>query len=75
VGKATGQGDDVDYRWRCQDTAGQDLPADRTHFDSQSDAEEWLSATWSDLRDAGVDQVTLMNGETEIYGPMSLHPA
>ena len=65
----------MDYRWRCQNTAGQDVPADQPHFDTQSDAEEWLSATWSDLRDNGVDQVTLMNGETEVYGPMSLHPS
>lgn len=65
----------MDYRWRCQDASGRDKPTEEPLFDTQAEAEEWLSATWSDLREAGVDQVTLMNGETEIYGPMSLHPA
>jgi hypothetical protein len=44
-------------------------------FADQAEAEDWLEQTWSRLLDAGVDQVTLLHGEAEVYGPMSLHPA
>ncbi|MFC4858417.1 hypothetical protein [Actinophytocola glycyrrhizae] len=44
-------------------------------FDDRTAAEEWLSANWQDLVDAGVDQVTLLDGDEVVYGPMSLHPA
>jgi hypothetical protein len=44
-------------------------------FPSQSDAESWLGENWRSLLDAGVDQVTLLDGERTEYGPMSLHPA
>ncbi|TCO48047.1 hypothetical protein [Actinocrispum wychmicini] len=64
----------MDYRWRCQDAAGRDIPGEETHFASQTHAEDWLRATWSDLLAAGVDRVTLLHGEAEVYGPMSLHP-
>ncbi len=43
-------------------------------FDDQTAAEEWLSANWRDLLDAGVDEVTLLDGDGVVYGPMSLHP-
>lgn len=41
-------------------------------FPSQSDAETWLGETWRELRDAGVAQVTLLDGDRTVYGPMSL---
>lgn len=44
-------------------------------FDDQTAAEEWLSANWRDLLDAGADEVTLLDGDEVVYGPMSLHPA
>lgn len=44
-------------------------------FDDQAAAEAWLSANWQDLADAGVDEVTLLDGDEIVYGPMSLHPA
>lgn len=44
-------------------------------FDSRGDAESWVGESFSDLLDDGVDQVRLFDGDTEIYGPMSLHPA
>jgi hypothetical protein len=56
----------VTYRWD-QDAS----PA----FDDQTAAEEWLSANWQDLLAAGVDEVTLLDGDEVVYGPMSLHPA
>jgi hypothetical protein len=41
-------------------------------FESRSDAETWIGEAFGDLLDAGVDQVRLMDGETEVYGPMGL---
>ncbi|ALG14764.1 hypothetical protein [Kibdelosporangium phytohabitans] len=63
----------MDYRWRCQDENGRDIPGGETQFGGQVEAEDWLSRSWQDLLDAGVDRVTLLHGETEVYGPMSLH--
>lgn len=44
-------------------------------FPSQADAEAWLGDTWAELLAGGVDQVTLLEEDREVYGPMSLHPA
>ena len=44
-------------------------------FPSQADAETWIGEVWQDLLGAGVDAVTLLEGERVVYGPMSLHPA
>ena len=49
------------------------LPQER--FPTQADAETWIGENWRDLLDAGVDQVTLLEGDRVVYGPMSLHPA
>mgnify|MGYP003452406101 FL=1 len=43
-------------------------------FDSRSDAETWIGAEFNLLLDEQVDQVRLFEDETEIFGPMSLHP-
>ena len=43
-------------------------------FPSQSEAESWLGEEWRRLLDAGVDAVTLREGDAEVYGPMSLQP-
>lgn len=43
-------------------------------FADQGEAEAWLSATWQDLVDRGVDEVTLRCDGEVVYGPMSLHP-
>ena len=51
------------YRW------DQDSSPD---FDDQTAAEEWLSANWRDLAGAGVEEVTLLDGDEVVYGPMSL---
>ena len=42
-------------------------------FASQADAESWVGEIWSDLAEAGVDAVTLLEHERVVYGPMSLH--
>lgn len=62
------------YRWRYQNAAGREVTGPEAEFTDQADAEGWLERTWSELLDAGVDQVTLLHGEAEVYGPMSLHP-
>jgi hypothetical protein len=59
----------VEYWWRYG--AG---PERSSGFAGQAAAEEWLGSAWGDLRDRGVDEVTLLAGEDEVYGPMSLHP-
>ena len=49
------------------------LPQER--FPTQADAESWIGEAWRSLLDGGVDQVTLLEGDRVVYGPMSLHPA
>lgn len=65
------------WRWRFEDSSGHEVPTDEGSptFPSQSDAESWVGEFWADLAEQGVDQVTLFEGDREVYGPMSLHPA
>lgn len=63
------------YRWRYQDEDGRDVAGPDEDFTDQADAEEWFGQRWSELLAQGVHQVTLLHGEAEVYGPMSLHPA
>lgn len=56
-------------------TAMTDLGLASTTFPTQAEAEAWLGEEWTTLADAGVTSVTLMRGEEEVYGPMSLSPA
>ena len=66
------------WRWRLLDAAGTDVteqhePEGRAHtFTSQGDAETWIGESWRELSEAGVDAVTLLDGDREVYGPMSL---
>ena len=41
-------------------------------FESQEEAEAWLSETWPELQEAGIDEVTLMEDDDVVYGPMGL---
>lgn len=63
--------------WRLEDQAGAEVevPDDLAgqRFTSQADAESWVGEIWSDLASEGVDQVTLLEHERVVYGPMSLH--
>ncbi|MFT8396539.1 hypothetical protein [Propionibacterium sp.] len=43
-----------------------------TDFDSQPEAEAWLSSAYLDLSDAGVASVSLFQDGNLVYGPMSL---
>ncbi|AEW93667.1 MULTISPECIES: hypothetical protein [Streptomycetaceae] len=65
------------WTWRFEKSDGtRTAPAvDQEEFTTQGDAESWLGENWKDLLDAGVDQVTLFEDATEIYGPMSLSEA
>jgi hypothetical protein len=72
------EGDDVSFSWRYEtrdgaQVAATDVPDER--FPTQSDAESWIGEAWRDLLEKGVDQVSLLEGDRQVYGPMSLHPA
>ncbi len=41
-------------------------------FPSQADAETWVGEVWRDLLQAGVAQVSLLDGDRVVYGPMGL---
>jgi hypothetical protein len=61
------------WTWRLEGADGTALgkPASPQH-QSQSDAESWLGEQWRALAEAGVVQVTLLDGSAEVYGPMPL---
>jgi hypothetical protein len=67
------------WTWRYEDGSGSELPAPEAvpseGFPTQGDAESWIGETWRELLDAGVAQVTLLEGDRVVYGPMSLAPA
>ena len=64
------------WRWQLLDASGAEtaLPGGITVFPSQSDAETWVGEQWRDLLEAGVEAVTLLDGDRTVYGPMSLRP-
>lgn len=63
----------MSWTWRYEDEAGTTLDApDPETFESRSDAESWLGVSFAELADQGVAAVTLLDGQTKIYGPMSL---
>jgi len=66
------------FTWRLEAGDGSvvtrpDAGDDR--FPSQADAESWVGEAWEELLADGVDQVSLLEGDRVVYGPMSLHPA
>jgi hypothetical protein len=65
------------WTWRYEAADGStmtapDLP--RAGFPSQADAETWVGETWRELVASGVEQVSLLDGGQQVYGPMSLRP-
>ena len=65
------------WTWRLESAEGEVVTpsaVSESEFPSQGDAESWVGEFWRDLVAAGVDQVRLLEGDQEIYGPMSLHP-
>jgi hypothetical protein len=63
------------WSWRLEkadgSTAEGGVPEET--FTTQADAETWLGENWRGLADGGVDQVTLLDEDIEVY-EMSLHP-
>jgi hypothetical protein len=57
------------------DDTGNDL-GESHHFPDQPAAEAWMSEAWADLRDRGVEEVVLVEVETDrrVYR-MGLDPA
>lgn len=63
------------WSWRCLTTAGEELQVAAGRFPTQAEAEAWIGESWQELLAAGVDAVVLLEGDREVYGPMSLRPA
>lgn len=67
------------WTWRYEGEDGTaierpEVPASE-QFPTQGDAETWIGEVWRDLLATGVAQVTLLEDDRRVYGPMSLHPA
>ena len=67
------------WTWRYEGPDGspvrpEGLPEPES-FPSQSDAESFIGESWRELLDAGVQQVTLFEGDRKVYGPMGLDTA
>ncbi len=63
-----------DWTWELLDAQGTKVDVDMgsSAFPTQSEAESWLGEEWRTLLDAGVEAVNLKEGDTLVYGPMSL---
>ncbi|MFI1956666.1 hypothetical protein ACH46L_01955 [Streptomyces althioticus] len=63
------------WTWRFEKADGTQVePAVAPEeFTTQGDAESWIGENWKALLEGGADQVRLLEDDTEIYGPMSLH--
>ncbi|MGH3413370.1 MAG: hypothetical protein ACRDPH_09855 [Marmoricola sp.] len=61
--------------WQRHDATGRAIEAaeGRQEFPTRGEAESWLGEAWSDLLEEGVASVTLLEGDREVYGPMSLN--
>jgi hypothetical protein len=68
------------WTWRYEDPSGETVvPLDTAptspSFPNQADAESWIGETWRELLGAGVAQVTLLEDDRVVYGPMGLDSA
>jgi hypothetical protein len=61
------------WRYELGEAAAAGAERGSQGFPTQSDAETWIGEVWRDLATTGVDAVTLMEDDHEVYGPMSLH--
>ena len=65
------------WRWSYMRADGSEPPETAPEpgtFPNQAEAETFIGESWRELLDAGVDQVSLFEGDRKVYGPMSLHP-
>ncbi|WP_317846316.1 hypothetical protein [Nocardioides rotundus] len=64
------------WRWRLLDDGGAEASVPEEYagqrFATQADAESWVGEVWAELAAEGVAAVTLLEGDREVYGPMSL---
>lgn len=60
--------------WRLHDADGNEVQPEggRQEFPTRADAESWVGETWADLAEQGIASVTLVEGDQDVYGPMSL---
>ena len=63
----------MSWTWTLETAEGESVGTSEP-FDSRSDAESWVGEAFGELIEQGVDRVRLFDGDTEVYGPMSLHP-
>jgi len=66
------------FTWRLESSDGSTVTrpeGGENRFPSQADAESWVGEAWQDLLAEGVDQVSLVDGDRVVYGPMSLRPS
>ncbi|RLK55346.1 MULTISPECIES: hypothetical protein [Actinokineospora] len=64
----------MSLRWRYEDASGNPVTGPDVGFADQDAAEAWFGDAWAGLLAAGVEQVVLLDGADEVYGPMSLRP-
>lgn len=64
--------DQAMWWWRCLDEHGAALERTPEEFPTRSEAESWLGEVYPDLAEEGVASVVLLEGDREVYGPMSL---
>lgn len=67
------------WYWDADLTPGADATTDDLtgagvgrRFEAQDEAEAWLTESYLDLVDLGVDSVSLFEEDRLVYGPMSL---
>ena len=64
------------WTWRYEGPDGETVQppgvAAPESFPSQADAESFIGEGWRELLAAGVHQVTLLEDDREVYGPMGL---
>ncbi|MFI0721050.1 MULTISPECIES: hypothetical protein [unclassified Streptomyces] len=61
------------WRFETADGTAVEPAVQPEEFTTQGDAESWLGLYWKELLEGGAEQVVLSDGDTKIYGPMSLH--
>ena len=68
------------WTWQYEGPDGQAVEPvgaapEQPDFPTQADAESWVGEVWRELREAGVQAVTLYEDDHKAYGPMGLDPA